>query len=104
MRVHTTTNKIRHKIRHVIYNVRKQKTVENLKCANFMSISVIPSIDERVQRLPQQALQKSDTQESPMSIIELHTDPPLATFEVGITLCAAPYDFFFLHLLSFLSA
>ena len=66
MRVHTTTNKIRHKIRHVFYNVRKQKTVENLKCANFMSISVTPSIDERVQRLPQQALQKSDTQESPM--------------------------------------
>ena len=33
-----------------------------------MSISVTPSIDERVQRLPQQALQQSDTQESPMNV------------------------------------
>ena len=37
------------------------------------------------------------------SLIELQTDPPLATFEVGITLCAAPYDFFLLLPSSFFS-
>ena len=49
----------------VPYTLRKSITVENFKFAHFMSNSVTPSIDESV-RLPQQALQQSDTQESPM--------------------------------------
>ena len=35
--------------------------VENFKCANFMSNSVTPSIDEIVQHLPQQAHQQQYT-------------------------------------------
>ena len=51
----------------IVYcTVRKQIKVENFICANFLSNSLTPSIDEKVQRLPQQALQQQNTKEYPL--------------------------------------
>ena len=53
----------------VSYTVRKLITVENFKCADFLSNSVTLSIDKRVQYLPQQALQQQYTREYLLSFL-----------------------------------